>query len=463
MTSNKGVTSLEPSDGNQSEASLGVIVGETDAGSENNFSADNSPVNALGERRFVNKLGWFGPLNLFAILFATIATAVTANLFSLTFTSVLSEKAANSAIGLTNISGAFTGAVFAVLIGHFSDKTRSRFGRRNPWIIGGAVLSTLALIGLSLADYASVWQVVLLFCLFQAGLNTYYAAYTALLPDRIHSRLLGRASAFSGFGSLAGTALGSIMVQILVAVFGAGHITRGFLVAPWAMLIMAFIIVLLLPGANLRKQVSQQASDNIQEEKSNKHFHLPKDRDYWLAYFGRFFVVLGVMLVLQTATQILRYYYSLSIAQTAAVGTIAGLIMALAGACASIFGGVVSDKIGKRKPMIALAVSLIVIGLVILALSKSITFYYVYTALAALSYGIFQAVDQALMVEVLPDKDNAAQDMGILGTTNTLTGVIAGGLGAALIGLVGYEMMFIVAAVFAILGILIFIPIKRVK
>ena len=135
------------------------------------------------------------------------------------------------------------------------------------------------------------------------------------------------------------------------------------------MLIMAFIIVVALPGANLHKKHLEAQRDAPQEEQRPQRFRLPMDRDYWLAYIGRFLVVLG---------------------------------------------GIVSDKIGKRKPLIALVVSLVVIGLVILALTRSAAFYYVYTALVALSLGIFQAVDQALMVEVLPDRDNAAHDVGIL-------------------------------------------------
>jgi Na+/melibiose symporter-like transporter len=373
---------------------------------------------------------------------------------------VLPEGPANSAIGITNIFGAFTGAVFAVLVGHLSDKTRSRMGRRNPWILGGAITSGIALIGLAVANYSAIWPVVLFFCLFQAGLNTYYASYNALLPDRIHSKLLGRASAYAGFGSLAGTALGSIVTQLLIVVFGTQHITRGFLVLPWSMLIIAVIIVLAIPGANLS---NRQIGDIETNKAPAARFRLPKDRDFWLAYVGRFFVVLGIMLILQTATQILRYHYGLDIKGAAAVGTVAGLIMAGVGAVASIFGGVVSDKLDKRKPLIALSVSFVVIGMIVLALTKTLVFYYVYTALAALAFGIFQAVDQALMVEVLPDKENAAQDMGILGTTNTLTGVIAGGLGAALIASLGYELLFISAAVLSIAGILVFIPIRRVK
>ncbi|WEV65211.1 MFS transporter [Bifidobacterium sp. ESL0764] len=442
--------------------SNGVSDGSAVAG-----HAEPALVNELGERRIVGKLGWFGPLNLCAMLFPTIATSAASALSGFTFTAVLPEARANSAIGLQSMFGALSGAIFAVLIGHLSDKTRSRMGRRNPWILGGSIACMVGLLGLAFADYRMIWPAVVSLCIFQAGLNTYYSAYNALLPDRVDSSLLGRASAYSGFGSLAGSAIGTILNQVLIAIFGTGHITRGFLTLPWAMLIVAVVVVLALPGADLRKMKDSQKktgedSQNVPSPKTAK-FRLPADRDFWLAYVGRFFIVLAIMLVMQTGTQIQRYYFGLDIKSAAAVGSISGLIMAVVGAFSSIIGGVASDKIGKRKPLLAVSAALVIIGLVILASRKALALFYVYTALAALAYGIFQAVDQALMVQVLPDKENAAQDMGILGTTNTLTGVIAGAVGAALIAGIGYRLMFLLAALFALVGILAFIPIKRVR
>lgn len=427
-----------------------------------NFSADDSPLNEFGERRFVNKLSWFGPLNLVTVLAFTIPTAATASLFSFMYTVVLSEAKANSAIGITNIFGAFSGAVFAVLIGYLSDRTRTRLGRRNPWIIFGTILATIGLFGLALANYSMIWMVVIFFCIFQAGLNTFYAAYTALLPDRVHSALLGRASAYSGFGSLAGTALGSILTQVLVGLFGAANLKAGFFTLPWLMIVIAIVIVIVLPGADMHTKHGTPTTEQHAEGVKSP-FRIPKDRDFWLAYFGRFAIVLGVMLILQTATQIMRYHLGLSVKDAASVGAVAGLLMAAAGAISSLFAGFISDKIGKRKPLIAFTVAFFIIGAALLAFSSSVIVYYVYTICAALSYGSFQAIDQALMVEVLPDKEHVAQDMGMLGTTNTLTGVIAGGMGALVIGVFGYEMLFVIAGILALIGILIFIPIKRVK
>ena len=47
--------------------------------------------------------------------------------------------------GLIWLAGPFTGMVVQPVIGALSDKTTSPFGRRRPYLLGGALLSALAL------------------------------------------------------------------------------------------------------------------------------------------------------------------------------------------------------------------------------------------------------------------------------------------------------------------------------
>ena len=47
--------------------------------------------------------------------------------------------------GLIWLAGPFTGMVVQPLVGAMSDKTVSPFGRRRPYLLGGAVIAALAL------------------------------------------------------------------------------------------------------------------------------------------------------------------------------------------------------------------------------------------------------------------------------------------------------------------------------
>ncbi len=78
------------------------------------------------------------------------------------------------------------GAAFALVAnpvaGALSDRTTSRFGRRHPWTLGGAVLGAAAL--LLLARASSVLTLLVCWCLAQTCLNTMLASLTAAVPDQ---------------------------------------------------------------------------------------------------------------------------------------------------------------------------------------------------------------------------------------------------------------------------------------
>ena len=78
---------------------------------------------------------------------------------------------------------AFIANIFAQpLAGALSDANRSRFGRRTPWMVGGALLTSGFLLGLPMAQ--SVLTVALVWLVVQVGVNALQAAATALVPDR---------------------------------------------------------------------------------------------------------------------------------------------------------------------------------------------------------------------------------------------------------------------------------------
>ena len=79
------------------------------------------------------------------------------------------------------------------------------------------------------------------------------------------------------------------------------------------------------------------------------------------------------------------------------------------------------------------------------------------------AFGTYMAVDGALMVEVLPDRDDAARDLGFLNAANSLPIVFAPGIGAALVKTVGYPGLFTATIILAILGSLCITRVTRVK
>ncbi|HMO10495.1 MAG TPA: hypothetical protein PKB06_03085 [Actinotalea sp.] len=79
--------------------------------------------------------------------------------------------------------GAFTAMIAAVVFGNLSDRTRTRLGKRGPWIIAGATTGAAAMYLLSTAD--SVRTLILWWAVYQAAQNAIGAVLIASIPDRV--------------------------------------------------------------------------------------------------------------------------------------------------------------------------------------------------------------------------------------------------------------------------------------
>src|SRR5689334_14669013 len=106
---------------------------------------------------------------------------------------------------ILNLAGPVTGLVIQPLIGAISDRTWSpRWGRRRPFVTGGAILCALILF---IFPFVGVlWLGVICFWLLDAGNNTSMEPYRAFISDRLPKSQLARGfltqSMFTGAGAV---------------------------------------------------------------------------------------------------------------------------------------------------------------------------------------------------------------------------------------------------------------------
>src|SRR3954465_15152759 len=106
---------------------------------------------------------------------------------------------------ILNLAGPVTGLLIQPLIGAISDRTWSpRWGRRRPFVTGGAVLCAIILFAFPFVGV--LWVGVLAFWLLDAGNNTSMEPYRALISDRLPKSQLARGfltqSMFTGTGAV---------------------------------------------------------------------------------------------------------------------------------------------------------------------------------------------------------------------------------------------------------------------
>ncbi|RYB93125.1 MFS transporter [Nocardioides oleivorans] len=355
---------------------------------------------------------------------------------------------------------AFIANIFAQPVaGALSDATRSRFGRRTPWMVGGALLTSGFLLGLPLAG--SVLTVALVWLVVQVGVNALQAAATALVPDRYPPTRRGGVSAMIGVGITIGNAVGVIVA--------GGTATRGLL--PYVVLAVLMVVVV---GLFVTLNRDPSSADLPRQRTSAKDFL----RGFWIsprqhpdfawAFASRFLMVIGFYGSQTYGLYILRDYIGLSDAESNSFAATMGVVLLVGVLLSALGSGWLSDKVGRRKPFIVWSSVVMSLALAIPLLVPTTTGVLAYAFLLGLGFGVYISIDLALMTEVLPARlqgeSSAGRDLAILGLATTLPQAMSPSIAAALVTITGgYPAVFVSGIVFVMLGAVLVRPIKAVR
>ncbi|MGC5360574.1 MFS transporter [Streptomyces sp. DT24] len=341
------------------------------------------------------------------------------------------------------------------IVGALSDRTRSRFGRRTPWMLLGAVLGAVFLAAMPLAG--SVGLLAVLWVLVQSSLNIVQSPLTAVLPDRVPSERRGVTSMFIGLATMVGTTVGAVVAAAFAGRAGLGHLTLSALVLAAVAL---FVRLNREPStvAAPRPPWSWAAFARSMWISPRRH------PDFAWAFVARVLLTLGFWILQAFQLYLLRDHIGLSDADSNGfVAKLSG-VMLVAVIISSAVTGPWSDRVHRRKPFVAVCSLLMAAAMVIPLVSPTTTGMYGYAALLGLGFGGYQSLDLALMTEVLPSGESAGKDLGLLNVATNLPQALAPALGGLLIsGFGGYPVLLGFAAAVAALSALAVLPIRGVR
>ncbi|MCM2387284.1 MFS transporter [Streptomyces albipurpureus] len=362
-----------------------------------------------------------------------------------------SNKASNLAI-IAGV-GAVAAMIASPVAGLLSDRTRSRFGRRAPWLLGGTLATGLSLIGMGFAH--GVAQLVVAWTIVQIALNLVISPLTALLPDRVPPAVRGSFATLSGIGLMFG-ALGG---QVLGATF-ADNIRLGYLLLPGGMLVAIALFLVFCPDPSSRDQRNDPFSLTL----FLKTFWVsPRQHpDFFWGFLSRLTLFTGYFLITGYQLYILQDHIGLGDDAVGKVALLGGISLAAIIVSTSV-SGPLSDRLGRRKVFVIAAAAVMGVAMLAPLLMPTLTGMIIFTVVCGLGFGVYQAVDSALMSEVLPSADTFAKDLGVLNIAATLPQTIGPFLGGAIVVGFGYSALFPVGLVFALIGALAIVPIKSVR
>ena len=144
------------------------------------------------------------------------------------------------------------------------------------------------------------------------------------------------------------------------------------------------------------------------------------------------------------------------------LGTLAQAAVVVA---ASVIGGRLSDRTGRRKIFVLAASVVYGLALFVIAIASSFSGFLVGMAISGLGFGVYAAVDLALVVDVLPDKQHVAKDLGVFNIAGALPFALAPAIAPAILAVGGgsYGVLYMVAGLCAIIGAAAILPVRRVR
>ncbi|MGO3797093.1 MAG: MFS transporter, partial [Pauljensenia sp.] len=307
--------------------------------------------------------------------------------------------------------GSLVALIANIIFGALSDLTRSRLGRRTPWLILGSVASAILLYLLSIVT--NIALIIVIWCAFQFFLNAIVAPLIAVIPDRVPTQYRGTYSAIYGVGAMVGASLAGIIASRFVT-----NPEEGFVVFAAAILLSGPIVAIFAPDTSNKAQPRLPFSKDMLLQ----NFSFPRHgaRDFYLALVGKLLFVLAVYMISGYQLYIATDYLGLDalgagalIATMATVQLVVSLIFGLG-------SGPVSDKIGRRKMPVVVSTLVMAVALFVPFVWQEPGAMILFAGLGmGAAWGVFASVDQALNYEVLPDPESSAKDLGILNMANT--------------------------------------------
>ena len=324
---------------------------------------------------------------------------------------------------------ALVGSVVAFVVqpiaAALSDSTRTRFGRRRPWILAGTALDVLFLLALATS------QTFLAFALFgwllQSSSNLAQGPYQGYVPDLVPEEQVGTASGLVAMMQASGQLLGAGVGLLAIAL---GEPRLGFLMLA-AMLVLTMLPTVIRvpdrPVAMPPRVGSRLAGTRSALAEAWAH------RSFVWLLVSRLFILMGTATLVAVAQFFLTRSMGYTEAAAASAIVILLAITVVSAAAAAAWAGGASDRLGRRR-VIWLGCAISAIGMAIIAAGSAQPELAIGEArfpLAGLGAvpvgvgaGMFLAADWALLVDIIP-KVTAGRYLGISNIVTASAGATA--------------------------------------
>ena len=368
-------------------------------------------------------------------------------------------------LGIGAITG--VGAIFAMvlppLVGAWSDKLTTRYGRRRPIMAVGVAGNVVGLLILMVAP--NYWVLMAGYVVVQIFNNSAGAAFNAVVPDVVPTAQFGKASGLLGAMVQVGSVAGLATVIFTDKVLHNTQLTYAF--------IAVVIVVTLLPtlwASRGEGLVPVESKPPLPRREAIARFLAPlRGGDFAWVVYTRTFITAGIYSVLPF---LLLFFKNVVMVQDPESYTAFWqLALLLAATPFGLAGGWISDRFG-RKIFVYLsgAAQSFVLLVFIIVFPHDQNFVLLLGIFYGVGYGLYYAVDWALACDTLPDREHSAKDMGLFHVAFTLPQVLLPSIAGPVLDIFnhqsrnsGYRVIFSASIVFYVIGTVLVSKIRSVR
>ena len=353
-------------------------------------------------------------------------------------------------VAIANAVAGLVALIALPICGALCDRTRTRFGRRRVWMLGGTLVFAASVFAVGLqSDWVAI---VVWWGIATVGASAAMGGLTAVVADRVPEEQRGTISS-AIYGP---QALGVVVGVAIVSTFALTNQLSYLLLA------LALVACTILFVWKYREVfVDAVAPLNVRAIVASMWVNPRKNPDFAWAFSGRLLVNLGNTL----GTCYLLYFLTDALKVDDPEGglLIASLTYLVAALAATYLLGWLSDKLGKRRVFIAVTACMKAAAGFLLAFFPSFETLIFASALMGGGFGAYMAVDQAVITQVLPDAGSRAKDLGIMNVGSIVPTALAPLLAAVIIThFGGYAVLFGVTGLFTAVGAALVYKIKSV-
>lgn len=335
--------------------------------------------------------------------------------------------------------GTLTAVLANPFFGRLSDRTRSRFGRRRPWIVIGLAGTT---IGAAVIGFSDTFPMLLLgWVLMQAFVNAAIAATLAIVADRVPASQQGLVGSLSGAAASASMVLGVFFIQ-------------AFPTSILAQIGLPVAVALVFAGALVAifkddTPAAESAPFGIKEFFGSFFVSPRREPDFSWLLLSLFLLSCGLGVVSTYTVYLLQDYIAVPEADLSGVITLSYVIPGVIAFVTGPIAGWAGDRLGRRKPLLIAATIAGVAGMTVIAVAPAVgPFLIGVTLVTGVSAGITMGTYIAFAIAVMRDKLAAARNLGVFNIALALPFSIVPFIAPVLLGIGGGTTNYVALVVF---------------